>query len=80
MSKNFIKKSIVVALATAAIATVAATGNAFAREGGHHGGWRGGYGHGRYFGGHGYWDFYRSYGDYDRCYRFHHRYWGCEDY
>jgi len=79
MSKNLIKKSIAVALTAAAITAVGATGNAFAREGGRYGGWHGGYGHGRYFGGYGY-DFYRGYGDYDRCYRFHHRYWGCEGY
>jgi hypothetical protein len=84
MSNAVITKFIAVALTTAAISTVAATGNAFAREGGGYGGWHGGYGHGfgygRYYGGYGYGDFYRGYGDYDRCYRFHHRYWGCEGY
>ena len=81
MSNTIITKFIAVALTTAAISTVAATGNAVAGEGGRY--WHRGYGHGfgygRYYGGYGHGDFYRGYGD---CYRFrfHHRYWGCEGY
>jgi len=79
MSKSVIKKFIAVAFTTAAISTVAATGNAFAGHGGWHGGYGHGFGYGRYYGGYGYGGFYSGYGDCYR-YRFHHRYWGCESY
>ena len=51
---NTIRKALALALTTGALATVAATGNAFAHDG-HFGGWRGGYGH------YGHWGYGRFY-------------------
>jgi hypothetical protein len=86
MSRMIIKKFAAVAFTVAALTTVVATDNAFARDGGGFGGWhRGGYGHGfghydRHYRGHGFGRYYGDYGHYGYngyC-NYYHRYWGCE--
>ena len=67
-----IRKALALALTTGALATVAATGNAFAHDG-HFGGWHSGYGH------YGHWGYGRFYdygvGFYPSCY-FVNKPWG----